>query len=73
MSFIKEMESKITDVQEQLKKHTSYASEIVQGIKKLQTDKMNTINNAHILNGALQAYTDVLKMIKEQDKPLEGE
>jgi len=68
MSFnevIKKIEDKLEKVNEQLKSHNSYVVDIANAIEKLVNDKATTNNNINIISGAIQAYTDVLSLLKE--------
>lgn len=62
--FVTELEAKISNLEAELKKHSNYVTEIVQTIEKLLADKANSTNNINIINGAIQAYRDVLNGAK---------
>lgn len=62
--FVKELETKISNLEAELKKHSNYVTEIAQAIEKLLADKANSANNINIINGAIQAYKDVLNGAK---------
>lgn len=65
-NLVKDMEQKIANLEAELKKHSNYATEITQAIEKLNQDKANSINNVNIINGAIQAYKDVLNGAKAE-------
>lgn len=62
--FVKELETKISNLEAELKKHSNYVTEITQAIEKLLADKAGSANNINIINGAIQAYKDVLNGAK---------
>lgn len=57
---VDDIKNKITNLEAEMKKHSNYVTEITQGIEKLMADKATSLNNINILNGALQAYRDVV-------------
>lgn len=57
---VDDIKQKITNLEAEMKKHSNYVTEITQGIEKLMADKATSLNNINILNGALQAYKDVV-------------
>jgi hypothetical protein len=67
MKLIKDIELKVSNLEAELKKHNNYVTEITQTMEKLLSDKAITINNINILNGALQAYRDVINGVKSGD------
>lgn len=67
LSFVEKIEAKLQEVQENLKSHSDRFSELSSVIEKQASEKLITSNNLHILNGALQAYTDVLSLFKNSD------
>jgi len=67
MSFIQDIEAKIAELAAQIKTHSGYVTDIETTISKLATDKITSTNNLHILNGATQAYTDVLNLLKSAE------
>ena len=76
MSFevIQKLEEKVKEVSEQLQKHSTYVTEIANTVEKLLADKATTTANANILNGALQAYNDILNLLKaSESKPVDIE
>lgn len=58
-----EIEKKIAELEEQSKKHSTYMTEINQAIEKLSTDKNTVIGNLQVMNGAIQAYKDILNKV----------
>jgi hypothetical protein len=68
-SIVSTVESKIAELQTQVKTHSGFLTEIGQALEKFAADKLTTNNNLNILNGAIQAYNDVLKVVKD----LEGQ
>lgn len=67
MNLVKELEGKISNLEAEIKKHNNYVTEISQMIEKLLADKANSSNNLNILNGAIQAYKDVINGVKSGD------
>lgn len=64
MSFLDEIKAKIAAVENQIKEHSGAIKNLAEGIEKMVLDKNTASNNLHILNGALQAYNDVLNGVK---------
>jgi uncharacterized coiled-coil protein SlyX len=58
------LEQKISNLEAELKKQSNYVTEITQTVKKLKLDMANSTNNINILNGAIQAYKDILNSSK---------
>jgi septal ring factor EnvC (AmiA/AmiB activator) len=67
MTFLSDVEQKISNLEAELKKHSNYVTEITQAVEKLLSDKATSSNNINIINGALQAYRDVLSASKTTD------
>lgn len=65
---LEKVETKVKEIQEQLKSCDTYVKEISNAVEKLLADKTTTINNAHLLSGQLQAYSDVVNALKEEAK-----
>ena len=64
MSFITDLEAKLADIENQIKTHSGYVTDIATTVEKLLGDKSTSIANVNILNGAKQAYADVLNVAK---------
>lgn len=69
LSFIEKIEAKLAEVQDNLKTHSEKFSEVSATIEKFAAEKLISSNNLHILNGALQAYTDVVNLFKTHEQP----
>lgn len=59
------VEKKIADLQEQVKKQNSDLSEASNAIEKLSNVKSVAVKNLGILDGAIQAYADILTVVKQ--------
>lgn len=64
MTFLSDLEQKISNLEAELKKHSNYVTEITQAVEKLLGDKASSSNNINIINGAIQAYRDILNSSK---------
>lgn len=65
MSIFESIKSKVLHVESQIKQHTEAAESIARTIDKLSGDRLNTSAYVHALNGAHQAYHDVINLVKE--------
>jgi len=59
------IKSKIDELNEKIKSSNAYVLSIEEAIKKLKIDRGTTLNNIHIINGAIQAYQDTLNVLNE--------
>jgi hypothetical protein len=64
-NLLQTFEKKLTECEAQLKTQSQYVNEIAAAVEKLLLDKANATSNISILNGAIQAYTDAIKVINE--------
>src|ERR1700693_470306 len=65
MSVFESIKSKVLHVENQIKQHTESFDAIAKTIDKLSGDRLNTSAYIHALNGAHQAYHDVIALVKE--------
>lgn len=74
MNILEELEAKMKNVEEQINQHSTKSKEISENMEKLAADRANSHSFIHALNGALQAYQDVAKILKSESAPeLAGE
>lgn len=64
MSFIQDIEAKLASLEAQVKQHSGVVLEAANAIENLVSQKTASANSLHILNGATQAYKDVLNIAK---------
>jgi hypothetical protein len=69
----KELQDKISNLESEIKKQSGYVTEITQAIDKLTSDKATSLNNINVLNGAIQAYKDVINNTKEDVESDKGD
>jgi hypothetical protein len=65
--LVSKIEAKISELQNQVKSHGSYINEIAAAIEKMTADKATSSNNINIINGAIQAYTDIMNVLKASE------
>lgn len=61
------VEDKVKQLQNDLNNQSSYLSNINDAIKKLINDRKTTQANIHMINGAIQAYNETSRVLKEAD------
>jgi len=69
-NFLENIEKQIKELEERFQKNADYISQITSNIEKLAADKLNAIKDSNIVNGAIQAYRNV---VAEGTKLLEGD
>lgn len=67
-SNLQKLAEKQLKLQEEGKKQSSYLSEIETAIKRLRNDKKITQSNLAKIEGALQAYSDSVLLIRDEAK-----
>jgi septin family protein len=68
---MEEIQQQIENVQKQHAVQTEYLDKIRSSITKLKAEEQVVIKNIDTLNGALQAYTNTLQLLKEQKEKVE--
>lgn len=64
--LIELLERKILDLKEQAKKQGADYDQASSTIEKLRLSRKTAIKNLHILDGAIQAYSDILEIEKSK-------
>lgn len=70
MSIVISIEKKLSELSDMLKTHSGKVLDIHKDIEKLSSDKTTAIGHVNFLNGALQAYNDILSLINGNPVPI---
>jgi len=62
---ITQIEEKSKQLQEEMQRQSSFLNELNNAIKKLRNDRKVTIANLSKIDGAIQAYSESVRLIKE--------
>jgi arabinogalactan endo-1,4-beta-galactosidase len=63
--IVSEIDTKIVELTEKLKKSTDYFENIAKTIEKLSNDKLTVQGECNFINGALQAYKNLSEEFKK--------
>jgi hypothetical protein len=64
-----DFETKAKQLNEEMQKQSAYLGEINSTIKKLRNDRKVIQGNLSTMNGAIQAYSESARLVKEGENP----
>lgn len=68
MDKLAQISDKQRQLQEELKKQTSFLSELENAIRRLRNDRKITIANISKIDGAMQAYSESVLLLRDEAK-----
>jgi hypothetical protein len=64
--MLDKIEQMISEVETQLKSQTDFINDSAKNLEQLTSNRQNAMNNIFLLNGALQAYKSVQKILMDE-------